>query len=136
LRIAVAAAGSLVCSGVCRGAWVPTEIPGVSYPRIARAAAVAGPVVVEFQINPDGTVKEATAVSGPSILRVAAVQAARQWRFKPSQANEPAFRATFDFRLEGTCTTQCCSERLVFRYPDGVSVTAEILGVQPSVAGR
>jgi TonB family protein len=132
LSATVAIAAHLMLAQASSGSWVPEEIFGLSYPRIARAASVSGLVVVEFKIKPDGVVAEAIAVSGPRILQFAAIQAAKRWRFKPSRLHNPAFRANFEFRLEGSCKTQCCAENLVIHYPDRVTLTAEFLEIQPS----
>ena len=55
-----------------------------SYPRSAVTARVSGAVAVLVTINEQGNVVEARAVSGPSLLWGAAVDAARRWKFKPS----------------------------------------------------
>jgi protein TonB len=55
-----------------------------SYPRSAVTAHVSGSVAVLVTINEQGAVTEARAISGPSLLWGAAVDAARRWRFKPS----------------------------------------------------
>jgi TonB family protein len=55
-----------------------------SYPRSAVTAHVSGSVAVLVTISEQGNVTEARAVSGPSLLWGAAVDAARRWKFKPS----------------------------------------------------
>jgi TonB family protein len=54
------------------------------YPPIARAAHVAGDVVVQVKIAANGRVESVKALSGPDMLRTAAVDAVRQWQFKPA----------------------------------------------------
>jgi protein TonB len=54
-----------------------------TYPSEARAAGVAGTVKVDIVISEEGVVIEATAFDGPEQLREAAIEAARQWTFKP-----------------------------------------------------
>ena len=125
-------AASLLVEMTASCASVPAEIPGVIYPRIARAARVTGLVIVELKISPDGDVVDAKAVSGPSLLRAASEQAARQWRFKASGDGSSMFRAMFDFRLEGSCrTTQSCEEKFLIQYPDRVIITSQIPDLQP-----
>jgi TonB family protein len=54
-----------------------------NYPSAARAGSVEGTVVVEVTIDEKGKVVEATALTGPAVLRAEAVRAAHQWRFRP-----------------------------------------------------
>jgi len=57
------------------------------YPVDAKAAHVQGTVVLKAVIGTDGTVKELTVVSGPDMLQQAALDAVRQWRYKPYLLN-------------------------------------------------
>lgn len=57
------------------------------YPPLAKAARVQGTVVFDAVIAKDGTVSNLTVVSGPPLLQVAAMQAARQWQYKPTLLN-------------------------------------------------
>lgn len=54
------------------------------YPPLARAARVEGRVVVECVIDSDGRVAEARVVSGKPLLDAAALEAVRQWRYRPT----------------------------------------------------
>src|SRR5262249_15800199 len=54
------------------------------YPPLAKAAHVTGAVVVEVTIDESGTVISAKAISGPPLLKDAAVNAALQWKFAPT----------------------------------------------------
>jgi TonB family protein len=53
------------------------------YPASARSARVQGDVVVKVEISPDGLVRSTKVVSGPTLLRPAAVLALKQWRYSP-----------------------------------------------------
>ncbi len=55
-----------------------------AYPAEARAAGVSGSVKVQVLISEKGHVIEATVLEGPEGLREAAIEAARQWVFKPA----------------------------------------------------
>jgi len=57
------------------------------YPATAKAAGVAGKVEVRVVISESGRVVDATAISGPMMLRAAAVAAARQWSYNPATLN-------------------------------------------------
>jgi TonB family protein len=54
-----------------------------NYPNEAKSAGITGSVQVQVLISKDGTVIEAIVISGPEQLREAAIQAAKQWIFKP-----------------------------------------------------
>ncbi len=71
-------------------------------PPIARAAHMAGDVVVRVFVGPDGVPVRTVAVSGPEMLKGAAIDAGRLWRFKPYMVGDRAVRfqmeITFTFR--------------------------------------
>ncbi|MGE0131402.1 MAG: energy transducer TonB [Blastocatellales bacterium] len=73
------------------------------YPAIARQARVQGSVQIQISISETGEVTEATLLSGHPLLRDAALQAARQWLFRPTELNGRPVRAvgviTFNFTL-------------------------------------
>lgn len=71
---------SVDCDSLCSNV---INTPRPLYPPIARAARAEGEVVVGIQINTDGHVISATALSGHPLLRAAAVQAARLSSFSP-----------------------------------------------------
>ena len=70
-----------ISSGVAQGMLVQRTTP--NYPSIAKTARVAGTVVLEATISKNGTIASVKAVSGPEMLRQAAVDAVRSWRYKP-----------------------------------------------------
>lgn len=55
-------------------------LPG--YPAAALESETQGLVEVRCELNQDGTVREATAISGPPILRQAATENALTWRYR------------------------------------------------------
>jgi len=57
------------------------------YPPIARAAQVVGTVVLHAIIATDGSVKQLDVVSGPPLLVQAALDAVKQWRYRPTELN-------------------------------------------------
>jgi protein TonB len=73
------------------------------YPQIAKLAGADGPVQVQIMISEDGRVVTAEVLSGHSLLREAARQAALQWRFRPTVLNGVPVPVTgiitFDFKL-------------------------------------
>jgi len=62
------------------------KVPPV-YPDESRAAGVKGNVVLHVIVGTDGAVKEATLVSGDPVLGQAALDAVRQWRYRPTLLN-------------------------------------------------
>jgi len=57
------------------------------YPAIARAAGIQGTVVVEAVISQAGAIESLRVVSGPEMLRGAAVEAIRAARYRPYRLN-------------------------------------------------
>jgi len=57
------------------------------YPQIAKTAHISGTVVLHAIIAKDGTIQELTFVSGPPLLMRAAMDAVKQWRYKPTLLN-------------------------------------------------
>ena len=57
------------------------------YPEAARSMRLQGAVVLEALIGKDGAVKNLKVVTGHSMLAKAAVDAVRQWRYKPYLLN-------------------------------------------------
>ena len=57
--------------------------PNPIYPPIARAAHVFGAVVLSLEIRTDGRVSNVQVISGHPMLQQAALNAVRQWTYKP-----------------------------------------------------
>jgi protein TonB len=91
-----------LASTVLQGKAIDRRTP--AYPRMAMIAHVEGPVSVEVVISPEGRVEVARAVSGHPLLKPAAAEAARSWRFQPTLLNGSPVRATgiitFVFKLD------------------------------------
>ena len=70
------------------------------YPAIAVAARVQGRVVVELLVSENGSVQCGRALGGPPLLRAAAVDAARRWRFVPLEGeHSPLVVGRIEFRF-------------------------------------
>ena len=81
--------GKMITGGVLNGNAL--ILPLALYPDIARAARAQGSVTVQIVVDGEGNVASAKAVSGHPLLRSAAVDAARQAKFRPTVLNgEPA----------------------------------------------
>jgi protein TonB len=84
--IVVKKAGPLrISSGVASGNRIGGPDP--VYPPIARAAHITGAVVIHAIISKTGTIENLQVVSGPVMLRQAAVDAISRWRYKPFLLN-------------------------------------------------
>jgi protein TonB len=74
------------------------------YPTIAKQARVQGIVQVQIAISETGEVTDVTLLSGNPLLRDAALRAAKQWLFKPTELNGRPVRAigliSFNFKFE------------------------------------
>jgi protein TonB len=57
------------------------------YPTLARKTRVQGVVVMEAAISKDGSVESLRIVSGHPLLSQAALDAVRQWRYRPTMLN-------------------------------------------------
>jgi len=71
----------LVSSGVAEGRLIYQVEP--QYPTLARQARIQGIVVLQAVIGKDGTVQRLHVISGHPMLRQAAIEAVKQWRYKP-----------------------------------------------------
>jgi protein TonB len=80
------AAGKVkVSSGVAQGLLVHQVTP--QYPLQARESGIHGTVVVEAVIGKDGSVRSVKAVKGNPLLVKPALDAVKQWRYKPYYLN-------------------------------------------------
>jgi TonB family protein len=74
-----------VSAGVAVGLLVQKTTP--VYPLIAKTARVSGAVVLSASITKTGSIENLRVVSGPVMLRQAALDAVRTWRYKPYELN-------------------------------------------------
>jgi len=93
-----------VSAGVTQGMKVHDVQP--QYPQMAKIARVQGPVVLAAVIGKDGTIQNLRVVSTASpLLNQAAVEAVKQWRYRPYILNgEPVdvdTTITVNFTLSG-----------------------------------
>jgi TonB family protein len=72
-------------SGVSEGLLI-SQVPPV-YPPLARQARIQGTVVLEAVIGKDGGIESLSLVSGHPMLIPAAMDAVKQWRYRPYLLN-------------------------------------------------
>ena len=70
-----------VSQGVSQGLLVHQVKP--SYPPLARQARIQGTVVLQAVIGKDGNIQGLKVVSGHPMLAPAALEAVKQWKYKP-----------------------------------------------------
>jgi protein TonB len=92
-----------VSSGVSTGLLIRKVSP--TYPQLAKQARIQGQVVLQAEISKDGTITNLQLISGHPMLAPAAIEAVKQWRYKPYLLNgEPVAVETqviVNFSLSG-----------------------------------
>jgi periplasmic protein TonB len=93
-----------VSAGVSQGLLVHKVSP--TYPALARQARIQGSVVLQAVIGKDGSIQNLRAISGHPMLTPSAIDAVKQWRYKPYYLNgEPVevdTQITVNFTLAGS----------------------------------
>lgn len=74
-----------VSAGVTSGLLVRRVQP--NYPPLARQARIQGSVVLHAVISKDGSIENLTLISGHPMLAPAAIDAVKQWKYKPYLLN-------------------------------------------------
>jgi protein TonB len=91
-----------VSQGVSQGLLIYRVEP--KYPPIAQQAHIQGTVILTAVIDKDGIIQRLQLVSGHPMLATAAIDAVKQWRYKPYLLNgqpvEAETTVTVTFRLQ------------------------------------
>ncbi len=74
-----------ISTGVAQGLLIRLVKP--QYPALARQARIQGTVVLQAVIGKDGTVQNLRVLSGHPMLTAAAIDAVKQWQYKPFYLN-------------------------------------------------
>jgi periplasmic protein TonB len=74
-----------VSSGVSNGLLIRKVNP--VYPPLARQARISGTVLLQAQISKDGSIENLQLISGHPMLAPAAIEAVKQWKYKPYLLN-------------------------------------------------
>ncbi|HXZ41517.1 MAG TPA: energy transducer TonB [Terriglobales bacterium] len=92
-----------VSQGVTQGLLIRKIQP--AYPPLARQARIQGTVLLQAEISKDGTIENLRLISGHPMLAPAAIEAVKQWRYKPYILNgepvEVETQITVNFTLSG-----------------------------------
>jgi protein TonB len=90
-----------VSQGVSQGLLIKSVDP--VYPAIARQMRIQGAVELLASIGKDGSIKSVKLISGDSVLSRAAIDAVKQWKYKPyyldDQPVEIQTQVTVKFKL-------------------------------------
>ena len=70
-----------IAGGVSQGFLIKRVVP--EYPSAAKEAGVSGTVVLKAVIGKDGRIRNLQVVSGPTMLKQAALDAVKQWVYRP-----------------------------------------------------
>ena len=75
--------------------------PLPAYPAAASASHVQGEVKLSADVDRDGKVASVRVISGPPLLRAAALDAVQRWRYRPSSGGPVTMAAieVLDFQL-------------------------------------
>ena len=74
-----------ISSGVATGLLIHRVVP--PYPAIPRTIHLEGTVVLQATISKSGAIENLRVVSGPALLQQAALDAVKQWQYKPYLLN-------------------------------------------------
>ena len=92
-----------VSQGVTQGLLIRKVQP--TCPPLARQARIQGAVLLQAEISKDGTIQNLRLISGHPMLTSAAIDAVKQWRYKPYILNgepvEVETQITVNFTLSG-----------------------------------
>ncbi len=92
-----------VSQGVTQGLLIRKVQP--NYPPLARQARIQGTVLLAAEISKDGNIENLRLISGHPMLAPAAIEAVKQWRYKPYILNgepvEVETQITVNFTLSG-----------------------------------
>ncbi len=93
-----------VSSGVAQGLLIRQVKP--QYPPLALQARIQGTVVLQAVIGKDGTVQDLRVVSGHPMLTGAAIDAVKQWRYRPYYLNNEPVSVDTQINVNFTLASQ------------------------------
>jgi TonB family protein len=114
----------------------PAALETIPYPPLATQAHVSGQVELTVTVGADGALNQVHAISGHPLLREAAQDGIRKWRFSQracaaGSAQGGEFELKVHFSVEGEAKANP-QTRLKYTFPDLV----EVLGEAPAVPRR
>jgi TonB family protein len=104
------------------------------YPPGAIQEKVQGPVVLDVQVSPAGDVRNVMVVSGDPILTAAAIEAVKQWRYRPFVVNGNPVAVVGMVRLHFTLTENDTVGFVREPAPLQAMTPASVEGTAPKIA--
>lgn len=100
-------------------------LESIAYPSVARDAQIQGTVEIEAVIAPSGDVDSASANSGHAVLKRAAEENIKRWKFAPANAKRN-FSIIYEFSLEEPRTSFGAETKNYFDLPSKVRVVTNL----------
>jgi|SRR5882672_4687489 len=96
------------------------------YPPLATVANVAGTVSLSIEVDAEGQVTKATALSGHRMLQESAAENVKSWRFIKSLDGIPSkVTVTYEYQIQGVVySDQVWSPRIILDLPTKVTIIA------------
>ena len=79
-----------------------TKAGAPQYPQLARDARVQGTILLDVVIDKGGKVTNIKVLSGPAMLRQAALEAVQQWEYRPTLLNGQPVEIITDIEVNFT----------------------------------
>jgi len=97
--IAIIAFGTICASAQSKPADEPEVVAAVApfFPAVAAAAKASGDVIVDVTIDSRGTVSDARAAAGHTLLKKICEVTAKRWKFIPAKGEETKRTASLSF---------------------------------------
>jgi hypothetical protein len=96
-----------------KGTVVLIKLSQPTYPVISRTAHISGDIVVMLGLHQDGSIESAEVISGPPLLREAALQSARQSQFECRKCSDriTPYRMVYTFQFSNSCDCEADSKQ-------------------------
>ncbi len=108
----------------------PTHVESLIYPNSARIAQIQDTVKVDVIIDSKGEIFSATSISGHPLLRKAAEENIKRWKFPASNTNS-SIQVEYVFKMEEPKRYYKPETRNVFDLPTRVEVITNFPEPQP-----
>jgi len=108
-----------------------SHVESLAYPIVARNGNIQGTVEVQVTIDGDGNVANASAISGHPLLRKAALENIRRWKFEPATPDDGILKIMYVFRLDSPETYYEPQTLNLFDFPSRVEIVSRLPQPQP-----